>query len=156
MPSVKPALRAALVTSLTTAMPGVSVRYGGGFTDTQVGAAVMVGAAGDPFDENDTVVDSTTYTIAGTGPRQDETGDINCVAMSWNGNPGDAGVQQAYEDTYALLASVETYLRNNPTVGGFFNGTFWAEYGTEVTTREFDNGGPVCVVAFTIHYRARF
>ena len=137
-------------------MPDVSVRYGGGFTDTQVGAALMIGAAGDPFAEDDTTVDSSTYAIAGTGPRQDETGDINCVAMTWNGNVDQAGVQQAYEAAYSLLASVETYLRNNPTVGDFFNGTFWAEYGTEVTTREFDNNGPVCVVAFTIHYRARF
>ena len=157
MPSVKPSLRAALVTQLETALAPVEVRYGYGFTDSQTGTAVMVGAT-DPFGEGDqdtTDSSSQDWASTGSGARRDETGDIQCVAMSWTGNTGETGVQQAYEAAYSAAAGVETYLRSNPTVGGV-SGLLWAEFGTESAAREFDDNGPVCLLQFSIHFRARF
>ena len=157
MPSVKPALRAALVSQLSTALAPVEVRYGAGFTDTQVPGAVMIGVS-DPFDEDDTEIDSSTQGFAstGSGARRDETGDIRCAVLYWTGDLGSTGSQEAYEGAYAASAGVETYLKANPTVGGV-SGLLWAEYGTEETTREGERNGLACVVLqFTIHFRARF
>jgi hypothetical protein len=158
VPSVKPALRAALVSALSTALAPVDVRYGYGYTDTQVGTAVMIGAT-DPFSEPgtpDTIEESSQQWVGtGNGGRRDEEGDLQCVAVSWTGNPGQEGVQEAYEAAYAATAGVEAYLKANPTVGDVL-GLLWAEFGTDSQAREFDNNGPVCLLQFSIHFRARF
>ena len=156
MPSVKPALRAALVSQLSTALAPIEVRYGAGFTDSQVPGALMIGVS-DPFDEDDTEIDSSTQAWAHTGlnAKRDEIGDIRCAVLYWTGDMGSSGSQEAYEGVYATSAAVETYLRANPTVGGV-SGLAWAEYGTEETTREGERNGLACVVLqFTVHFRAR-
>ena len=155
MPSVKPSLRAALVSQLKTAVAPIEVRYGGGFTDTQVPGAVMIGTT-DPFDEDDTVIDESTQRARTTGQRREEEGDIRCAALYWTGNSGEAGAQQAYEGAYASTAGVETYLKTNPTLQGL-PGLISAEYGTEETAREGEVNGQLCVVLqFTVHFKAIF
>jgi hypothetical protein len=155
MPSVKPALRAALVTQLRTALAPQEVRYGGGFTDTQTPGAVMIGTT-DPFDAEDTVIDESVQEARTTGQRRKEEGDLRCATLYWTGNPGEAGAQQAYEGAYALTAGVETYLKTNPNLQDLVPGLISAEYGTEETAREGDLNGQTCVVLqFTIHFEAR-
>src|SRR5512139_1584096 len=153
MPSVKPALRAALVSQLSTALAPLEVRYGAGFTDTQVPGALMVGVS-DPFDEDDTEIDSSTQRARTTGQRREEEGDIRCAVLYWTGDLGSTGSQEAYEGCYTTSAGVETYLKYNPSVGKGTN-LLWAGYGTEETTREGERNGLACVVLqFTVHFKA--
>ena len=155
MPSVKPALRAALVTTLTTALAPIEVHYGYGYGDAPAGKSLMIGAV-DPFSQGDDTTDEATqrWTSTGLNALRDEDGVIRCVAMAWTGNVGEAGVKQAYEDAHTVTAAVEASLRSDPTLGGL-TGLAWAEFGFDSATREFDDNGPVCLVQFSIHYRAR-
>jgi hypothetical protein len=154
MPSVKPSLRAALVSQLKTALAPIEVRYGGGFTDTQVPGAVMIGTT-DPFDEDDTVIDESSQGGQATGNRRKEEGVIRCAALYWTGDSGETGAQEAYEGAYASTAGVETYLKTHANLNDL-PGLIAVQYGTEETAREGVINGQTCVVLqFTVQFEAR-
>jgi hypothetical protein len=153
MPSVKPALRAALVSQLSTALAPIEVRYGAGLTDTQTPGAVLIGVS-DPFDEEDTEIDSSSQSDRTTGQRRNEEGDIRCAVLYWTGDLGSKGSQEAYEGCYAATAGVETYLKAHANLNDL-PGLTSVSYGTEETTREGERNGLACVVLqFTIHFKA--
>ena len=114
----------------------------------------MIGVS-DPFDEDDTEIDSSSQADRATGRIRTEEGDIRCAVLYWTGDLGPKGSQEAYEGAYATTALVETYLKNNPNLNDL-PGLTSVSYGTEETTREGERNGLACIVLqFTIHFKAR-
>ena len=133
----------------------VSVRYGGGFSDDQKIDAILIGSPADPFDNGDWNILTASQEWGPLGAmRRKEEGDLQCAATSWNGNSGDAGVKASFEAVFRYAGLVETFLRNDPSVG-LSAYQMEAEFGTEYSVREFSADGPAAVLSFTIHYKAR-
>lgn len=149
--SVVPALIDALVTAFQAAMPTVSVRDG--FTVTgDTGDFLMVGSD-DP--DSETSAESATVEQAwahANSTARDERGEVNCVALSWN---GDTNQKTVRDSVYAIVAAVENVLRADPTVGGV-PGLLYTGFGTSQTLRQNQfQEGVDARLAFTIAFRAR-
>jgi len=93
-----------------------------------------------------------TMATCGTPRTRDETGSINCVATSWN---GDMDTEQAMSDAFDTLEAVATILRDDPSLGVTGYQYLVAEIGS--VTPEFApfDGGVDAAVVFTVNYTAR-
>jgi len=149
--SVVPTLIGALFTQATAALPTTLVFYGSGVTDDP-GDYLMVGIS-DP-DNTEDFVDSADAegTWAGLGNHaRDQKGNIWCVAESTNGN---ADQKAAVDAAYAIVAAVDTLVRNSPTLGILAGG--WAIHGSsERLSMSQDHHGARARVAFQIAFQAR-
>lgn len=82
---------------------------------------------------------------------RDEEGDINCVAVSWNGD-GDA--KKARDAAFSTVAGVATFLRADPTLG--LDPTVRTDFGSKIVLNQDQNAqGATALVIFSVHYKAR-
>jgi len=152
--SVVPALIDALFTQATAALPTTLVFYGSGVTDDP-GDYLMVGIS-DP-DNTGEFVDSADAeaTWAGLGNHaRDQRGNIWCTAASTSGDASNAGQKAVVDAAYAIVAAVDTLVRNNPTLGLLAGG--WAVHGSsERLSMAQTSYGAKARVAFQIAFQAR-
>lgn len=150
--SVVPDLIDALVTAAGAAL-SVTVYDGIGVTDDP-GDFLMVGVEDPDLEGAAFSADvKQEWAAVGTGAPRDETGEITCAALSWNGN-GYAGVKQARDGAYAITEAVENLLRANPSLG--VAGVLWTGFGTtSQLSQAQDAQGASALLVFRINFRAR-
>jgi len=161
--SVVPALIDALVTLSRANVPaGVNVFDGFGVTsDPSVSGVLMVGV--DDPDTGDTANASSSgqsmATMATTRPR-DQIGSVTCCAVAWNGN---ADQKAARDAAYGIVATVENFLRSDPTVGIGQPGRVVVQMGDDdrLSQNQYSGdaegvgGGCDAIVIFTVNFKAR-
>lgn len=148
--SVVPALIDALVTQARTNLPSTNVYDGFGNTQDP-GDFLMIGVE-DPDTDNAAFSADTKQAWAHANyTTRDESGEITCVALSWNGN----GDQKAARDgAYAIAAAVETFLRANPALG--VTGLLWTGFGSSSQLSQAQGtAGAAAQLIFRIDFRAR-
>lgn len=150
--SVVPALIDALVSAATTALPSVRVSDGIGATDDP-GDFLMIGVE-DPDLEGAAFSAETKQDWAHANyTARAETGEITCVAVSWNGD-GPEGAKAARDGAYAISAAVETLLRANPSLG--VDGLLWTGFGSSSQLSQAQgDGGASALLVFRINFRAQ-
>lgn len=151
--SVVPALIDALLAEGRTVLTDVAVYdVAGGIDDP--GNYLMVGIEDPLSEDSDFSADSKQeWASVGTGAPRDETGEIACCAVAWNGN-GNDGTKQARDAVYAIVGAVEDMLRANPSLG--VAGVLWTSCATSGQLRQIPGeSGAGAVLAFRIYFRAR-
>lgn len=149
--SVVPALIDALVTAARTTLPDVLVFDGIGQTDDP-GDFLMIGVE-DPDLEGAAFSADTKqdWAAVGTGAPRDESGEITCVALSWN---GDGNPKSARDGAYAIAAAVEDLLRANAALG--VPQLLWTSFGSSSQLSQAQgSGGASALLVFRINFRAR-
>jgi hypothetical protein len=149
--SVVPALIDAIVATAQAQLPTLIVTDGVGRTDDP-GDYLMV-AVEDPDTEGfDMAATSTQEWANANYTARDEEGDVNCIAMAWN---GDADPQAARQAVYDNVAALETALRQNPPQG--LDDVLWTSIMAAGGRLEQIQGatGAVAILQFSIHFRAR-
>lgn len=149
--SVVPAVIAAIVDTAQEQLPDLIVTDGWAVTNDP-GNYVMVGVEDPDVDGYAESASSKQEWANANYTSRDEEGDINCVALAWNGD-GDA--RAAREAVYANVAALEDALRWNPPQG--VDDVLWTSVmaaGGRLNQIQ-DNGGAVALLLFTIHFRAR-
>ncbi|MEV7907700.1 hypothetical protein [Streptomyces anulatus] len=113
-PSRVPAVLDRLVATFTTALPAsVAVHDGPTVTADPLQDVVCVGWDGD--DDGDGQAVEWTQEWAGLGAgRKDESIDVTCVLICWD---GDADVRATRARAYELFATLEAALRADPGQG---------------------------------------
>ena len=100
--------------SILSAVSGFTTFDGAGITDDAIDAALFIGWS-DPdetgFDES-AGLDQSWPWLGHT--QRDETAQIHCVAMAWN---GDADMQAVRNSVFATLAAVGTTMQADPSLG---------------------------------------
>lgn len=148
--SVLPDLIDALVTAARTALPATKVYDGFGVTDDP-GDFLMVGVEDADLETAATSANSEQQWAHSTGTARDESGELTCVALSWNGD-GDAKV--ARDAAFAITAAVENLLRANPSLG--IPELLWTGYGSTVELSQGQGKtGAEALVVFKVAFRAR-
>lgn len=78
-----------------------------------------------------------------------EDGVINCTLAAWDGETSPSAKRTA---AYNLLSTVDTIIRTDPSFGGV---VLYSGLGLHTMTYSQDDLGIVCLITFTINYRAR-
>ena len=157
--SVVPALIDALFTQAAAALPSALVLDGFGVTEDP-GDFLMIGID-DPLspDAAQSARMSQIPATAGTTRSRDETGEVFCSAMSWNGNGGSSASQkQARDAAFAIVAAVETLCRTTPGLGIAGYGYVVAQVGgaSDFNVKQDQNTtGAMCIVTFPVSFAAR-
>lgn len=147
--SAIPALIDALVLKLTNALPGIIVSDGiGNFGDT--GDFLMIGVDDPDKPDAATTASSQQAWASANHTTRDESGEITCAALSWN---GDAGAKAARDAVFATCAAVENLLRQNPSLD--VPGLLWTSYGTNTTLTQDQTTSATAMVVFSVYFRAR-
>jgi hypothetical protein len=148
--STVPALIDALVVEFTSTLTGLRVSDGMGATDDP-GDYLMVGVEDPDVDGFSSSADVTQEWANSNYTGRDESGDIKCAALSWN---GDGDITAARTAVYASLGQVETVLRQNPSLS--LPDVLWTGFGGSLQLNQIQDGaGAVAMVLFSIHFRAR-
>jgi hypothetical protein len=148
--SAVPAVIDALLAAATTALVDVAVYDGTGISDDP-GDFLMVGVEDPDSDTFATSVDAQqSWPHIGHRVR-DESGDITCSALSWN---GDGDQKAARDAVYAITAQLEELLRDDPTLG--LGPLVRTEFGTtsQLIQRQGDSGA-MAMLTFKVHFDAR-
>lgn len=142
----------ALVTTMTTALPNVSV-YDGLGTSDDPGNFLMIGVD-DP--DTDAYADSaeSSQKWAGLGNHaRNEEGTVTCCALAWN---GDGDQRAARLDVKAITDAVENALRADPSLGGVIAPPGWAQFGTRFNLSQIQSEtGALALAFFQVAYQAR-
>lgn len=147
--SVFPALVDALVAQATTALPNVLVLDGEGNTDDP-GDFLMIGT-NSADGEGMVASGSSRQEKRATGPIFEETGEVNCLALSWN---GDGNQKAARDAAFTIAEAVSTLCRTNTNLG--VANIVWTRYGAQTTPLQIQSDdGALCIVEFTVAYQAR-
>lgn len=146
----------ALVALAQTYVPsGVSV-YDGEAASDDPGDFLMVGVQ-DP--------DSDTMSLSGESQQgwssvgygsgyTDESGDITCAAVAWNGDSGNAAQKAARDDAYEIAKALAKAISIDPTLGlgDWFRG---CRFGTQITLSQMTgDSGVSALLVFQIHFDA--
>lgn len=154
-----PAVIDALVTickaasTIGQATPPISV-YDGPDLTTAADEQILWIGMDDPDSEQAPIGADSSQQFAGLGTRQrNEEGTIHCVVQCWS---GDTTIRTARLQAYAVVASVETLIRTDATIGGTLSTVAgWAEVdGLQLHQNQTDKGA-VARVSFHIKYKAR-
>lgn len=152
--SVVPALIDALVQKAAAALPAVLVSDG--FTLTEDPGDFMMIGVEDPDNEGfETSADSQQEWAHANHTARNQTGDITCAALSWNGNSDQKAARDA---AYRLTSALATLLRNDPSLGLVPGSASMlvASFGTrEQLIQTKDEKGALSLVVFTVHFQAR-
>lgn len=148
--SVVPALIDALVEQATAALPDVNVYDGFGVT-ADPGDFLMIGVEDPDAEDAAFSADARQEWANANHTTRDESGEITCCAVSWN---GDADQKTARDGAYAITAAVETCLRETPALG--LDNLLWTGFGssTQLSQVQGDSGAAAMLV-FRIAFRAR-
>lgn len=149
------ALVDALVEQLRIELPGVQVYDGFGLSGDP-GDFLMVGVE-DPDAQASATAAESEQTWAGLGAKaRDETGSVTCAALSWNGNAGDDGQQEARAGAKAITDAIENHLRADPNLGGTVPGLMWTGFGTRFRlVQDQTDTGAMALAVFEIAFKAR-
>lgn len=142
----------ALVTTMTAALPTVTVYDGVGLSDDP-GNFLMIGVDDpDADDYSDSAESSQKW--AGIGNRaRDEEGTVTCCALAWNGDSDQRAARLAVK---AITDAVETALRADPTLGGAIPAPGWAQFGSRFNLSQIQSdSGAVALAFFQVAYQAR-
>lgn len=155
--SVVPALIDALVANAAPAVPaGVNVYDGFGVSDDeQVVGCLMVGCEDPNAGEFSLAADlQQSVTVLATARPRDESGEIPCVALFWDGD-GDA--KTARDGVYAITAAVENMIRTAPGVPYFgVTGVYRMDFGSTSSLQQSQTSdGAVAYLTFRIAFVAR-
>ena len=148
--SVVPALIDAVVAAARTNLPDTNVFDGFGNT-SDPGDFLMIGVEDPDTDDAAFSADTKQSWANANHTTRDESGELTCAALSWNGN----GDQKAARDAvYAITAAVETFLRDNPPLN--VAGVLWTGFGSSSQLSQAQgDGGAVAQLIFRIDFRAR-
>jgi len=145
-----PTVIAAVVTTATATLPGVKVVRGRDFTNDP-GDLVMVGVSDpDPGDwESTGSYEQSPQTFGG---KRLEEGQVNCLAMSRNGDDDQATALVAL---FALIAAFEASIATNPTLG--LSSPEMLNVGMESgsVSESLSDEGASAALSFVITYKAR-
>lgn len=148
--SALPALIDALFEGSRAALPNVGV-YDGFAVTNDTGDHLFIGV--DDPDNQDGASSATTQQAWANANHtaRDESGDVTCAALSWN---GDGDMKAARDAAYATCAAVENLLRANPALG--VPSLLWTSFGTSQSlTQDQTDDGALALVVFTVSFRAR-
>lgn len=149
--SVVPALIDAIVTTARASLPNLRVTDGWGVS-SDPGDYLMIGVEDPDVDGYAETASSKQEWANANYTSRDEEGDINCVALSWNGN---SDMKAARDAVYANVAALETALRQNPPQD--LDDVLWTSImagGGRLNQIE-DGSGAVALLLFSIHFNAR-
>lgn len=147
--SAIPSVIDALV-AIGQSVESVVVIDGFGTTDDP-GDFLMIGVD-DPDNEGSAQSADSQQNWASNNPGSvDESGQVTCAALSWN---GDSDPKAARDAAFATCGALAVAIRNNPTLG--LPTLLWARYGTQQTlTQNQDDNGAMAIVVFQVYFRAR-
>jgi hypothetical protein len=152
--SITPVLIDALVTQARAALTTVNVtdgfRLGEDPTDVLM-IGVDDGTSPAAASSSSATQEQAT---AGTPRSRNQTGAVNCWALSASGN---ATQKEARDAVYAIQAAVENLMRADPTLGiPRPNGQVLViQLGSEALTQDQTDDGAQALLAFTIEFQAR-
>jgi len=145
--SAVPAVIDALVTACTAALPDVSVVDGSDF-DEAPGDFLLIGVEDPDLPNLDFSAEAQQdWATTGINGARDESGEIVCAAMSWN---GEGEQKRARDAAYAIQTAVENLLRTTPTLG--LPTLLWTSFGTR---EQLSQGRGLALVIFRITFEAR-
>lgn len=150
MPTLIPDVLNALLDQLPPVLT-IEVLDGEGANDNASTDVLLVGVY-DPDSEDAPTGASAQQNFANTGRPgvRDDNGLVWCTAVSWSGDDDPRATRAA---AFATAAAVETYVRDNPTLG--VAGVLWAGV-SDLTLRQIRNAkGAEAQVTFAVHYRGR-
>lgn len=148
--SVVPALIDALLAAAKTELPSTLVLDGFGVTDDP-GDYLMIGVEDPDLEGFAFSADARQEWANVNHLVRDESGDITCAALSWN---GDGDQKAARDAVYATAGAVENLLRDNPSLG--VAGVLWTGYGSSAQLMQNqDKHGAIALLVFRINFRAR-
>lgn len=148
--SAIPALIDALYEAATDALTDVKVYDGYGVSDDP-GDFLMIGVEDVDSAQNASSASSEQGWANANYTARDESGDITCAAMSWN---GDGDQKAARDAVFATTAALEVLLRANPSLG--LPTLLWTSYGTSTElSQNQDENGALALLIFRVHFRAR-
>lgn len=153
--SVTPLIIDALVAQATAALPSALVYDGFKMSDDATQDTLMIGVDdGLSSSAATTAGGSQVQATMGTPRSRQQTGSINCFALSWN---GDSNQKAARDAVYALQAAVESILRATPTLGiSPPNGQILTiQIGDESLQQEQDEDAAQALLTFTVQFEAR-
>jgi len=145
-----PTVIAAVVTTATATLPGVRVVRGRDFTNDP-GDLVMIGVA-DPDGgewESTGSYEQSPHTFGG---KRQEIGDINCLAVSRNGDGDPAAALAA---VFTLIAAFEASIAGTPTLGLSSPEMTNVEMESGAVQESASDEGASAALSFVITYKAR-
>lgn len=147
--SVVPALIDALVTNIAAA--GIRTFDGFGVSEDPGLNYVLVGVDDPDSDSMGFAADATQTWANANYTSRDETGEVICAAVAWN---GESDQKAARDAAYANLDTIAAMLKANPSQG--VAQLLWTSFGSRVQLSQDQNEkGANAIVVFRIHYRAR-
>jgi hypothetical protein len=143
----------ALVTTMRTALPNVLVVDGVGVSADRNPNALFIGVD-TPEDTSGTPVfaaDTRQQWANANYTARDEEGYVVCAASSF---VGETNQKQARDNALATVASVETTLRANPSLG--VAGLLWLSVGTRIAlVQNQTTVGSHAIILFRVSWKAR-
>lgn len=134
--------------SSASSLTGVSI-YDGPILDGSY-PQKWVAVGHDGSEEGPTQAGQATNSYDQLGAkRMFEDGVINCTLAAWDGGDSPSAKRIA---AYSLLSAVDTVIRADPSFGGV---VLYSGLGLHTMTYSQDDLGIVCLINFTINYRAR-
>ena len=140
--STVPAVKAALVALLTSALPSTQVSYGRPADSMLSRNCVWVGRAAG--------ADRVPVMSAGRKVREQ---DYSVTVFVWVAKPRGT-VEQAEDEAHVLLAEVEDALADDPSLGGV-DGLIHATAGSWEAEADVAQEGPFCLVTLDVDVLAR-
>lgn len=148
--SAVPALIDAMFTAFTAALTGVKVYDGFGVSDDP-GDFLMIGVEDPDLEGFGFSADVKQDWANANYTAREESGDIVCAALSWN---GDGNQKVARDAVYATQSAVENVLRGNPSLG--VSTVLWTSFGTSAQLSQIqDHKGCAALLIFRIFFRAQ-
>lgn len=149
--SVVPALLDALVTQTRAALPAVTVLDGPEVTGIAPGLFLLIGVDDLEAESGGFAVEARQEWANANGTARDESGDITCTALGWN---GDGDQKAARDAVYGAVDALADLLRANPALD--VDGLLWTSFGSmsQLTQAQGDTGA-IAQLTFRINYRAR-
>lgn len=145
----------ALFTQASAALPDALVFDGFQLGDDPGPDILMIGVDdGQSTSAAATADSSQTQATAGTPRSRNETGSVNCWALSWTGN---ATPKEARDGVRAILAAVENILRADPQLGiPRPNGQVLViQIGDVRLVQDQTDTGAEALLTFTVNFEAR-
>lgn len=140
----------ALVELADETLTSVRVYDGFGVSDDP-GDFLMIGVEDPDLDSAATSGGSQQEWAHANFTARDETGEITCAALSWNGEGDQRAAREAVRDTLAAFAAA---IRENPSLG--LSSVMWTSYGTDTQLLQAQGeSGAEALVIFKVMFRAR-
>lgn len=150
--SVVPALIDALVTNARAALAGTANVYDGFGVSEAPGLNYVLIGVDDPDNDSVGMAADTQQDWANANyTARDESGDIVCASVAWN---GDANQKAARDAAYANVNTIAALLKTTPAQG--VPEVLWTSIGSRMQLSQDQNEkGANAIVVFRVYFRAR-